>query len=313
MSNSPFSDSGAHSDATQLPLPDPQPIIAALFDGALAFEILKPEDLLKQHTPLKVLESIEDKERAADIVHACTGMLRAIILARYDVRRFAEDIDAGIRADPSIAKRFVDALGVDYFLQCMSHEQLYTVVMETGWMLPDRNGPATRGFAASLCNALLKCEAFGSRVVTLEHIFSAISIEGLMSDHVPHALRTRLFNAAYRGGRKYGSKHLAEFVFELNVDGKGADGVPLMELAEELPVEYLARPFAAYAKLIGLADAKVDRPSVLPPSDHPAVAPPPFPFPPALKIPRPDPPAGEIYGPKQLAADASGSGTEEPT
>lgn len=302
MSNSPFSDSGAHSDATQLPLPDSQPVFAALFDGALAFGILKPEDLLKKHTPLKVLESIEDKERVADIVHACTGMHRTIILARYDVRRFAEDIDAGIQADPAIAKLFIDALGVDYFLQCMQPAELYSVVMETAWMLRDE--PATRGFAASLCNTLMKHESFGGRVKTLDHIFSAITIEALMSDHVPHELRTRMFTAAYKGGRKYGSKHLAEYVFD-----KDVGGVLLIELAEHLPVEYLARPFAAYAQLIEIADAKVDRPSVLPPSDHPAMAPP---IPPVPKIPRP-PEFVMAHGAPSPPPSNGEAGSEDPT
>jgi hypothetical protein len=304
VSHSPHSDSGSHSEATPFPLPDPQPVFAALFDGALGFGILKPEDLLKKHTPLKVLESIEDKERVTDIVHACTGMLKSIILARYDIRRFAEDIDAGIKADPLIAKRFIDALGVDYFLQCMEPVELYNVVMETLWMTRDE--PATRGFAASLCNALMKHEAFGGRVKTLDHIFSAITIEALMSDHVPHGLRTRMFTATYKGARKYGSKHLAEYVFD-----KDVGGVVLIELAEHLPVEYLARPFAAYVDKLGITETQVDRPSVLPPSDHPAVAPPPMPLlPPTPKIPRPDPPPVPVYGPPR---STDGSGTEEPT
>lgn len=295
MSNSPFSESGGLGDAQHTPLPPPDLIFADAFNGGLAFKTLKPEELLKKKSVLKVLESIEDRKRVADIVHACTGMLRSIILARYDVRRFAEDIEAGIQADPAIASSFIETLGVDYFLKCMSYEELYAAFMESAWLLEDK--PAHRGYAASLCNSLIKYEAFGGRVRTLDHIFEAITIQALMSDDVPHELRTRLFNAAYRGARKYNSKHLAEYVFEMNVDGKGTNGVPLMELAEYLPVEYLARPFAAYADAVGVAQTRIDRPSELPPSDHPAMVLPvkPPPLPPSL-VPRPDPPAVE-YGP----------------
>lgn len=282
MSTTPHSDSGAFSDATQLPQDVAKAVFGELFNGALVYGILKSEDLLKRHTPLKVLESIEDRERVADIVHASIGTMRAIILARYDVRRFAEDIDAGIKADPSVAKCFIEALGVDYFLECMSLEELYGAVMETLWMTRDE--PMTRAYAASLCSALVKNNAFGSPAKTLEHIATAITDDVLMSDAVPHGLRTRLFSAMRRGSRKYPTKYLAEYLFE-----ETFNGVPLTELAEHLPVEPLARPFAAFVDSLGIIKTHVERPSELPPSDHPDMkllaAPPPVP--PAPKIPKP--------------------------
>ncbi len=210
MSNSPHSDSGARSEATQLPMPPPEPVFGDFFNGALVFGIVKPEMLLEIFPAGKVLESLDNQDRVIEIVHATIGTLPAIIKARYDVPRFAADIQAGVDADPAIAKRFLEAIGVDFFLAKMPLADLYGVVMGTGWMLEDK--PTHRGFAASLCLSLVKHEAFGSAVRTLDHIVKAIGLDTLMDDAVPREMRTRLLTAAYKGARKYGGQHLSEYM-----------------------------------------------------------------------------------------------------
>lgn len=275
MTHSPTSDSGARSEAAQLPLPPPEPVFADFFNAALVFRIITAEMLLELFPAKRVLASIESRDRVVEIVHATIGTLPAIIRARYDVMRFAEDIQAGVEADPQIAKRFLETIGVDYFLAKMPLADLYQVVMSTGWMLEDK--PTHRGFAASLLLSLVKHEAFGTAVRTLDHITKAIGLETLMSDSVPHALRTRLLTAAYKGARRYGGQHLAEYLFDA-----AAGGVPFDELGEYLPVEPMARAFALYVDRLEIVKTAVERPSELPPLDHPAMAPPPFPA-----VPRP--------------------------
>ncbi len=269
--------SGTGSVSETRPLPPPEPVFQEFFDSALVFGVLKPPKLLDIYPVRRVLEELSEdsRERVADIVHACIGTMRSVILKRYNVERFADDIQAGIEEDPDVAKRFVDSIGVDFFMAKMPLADLYRLVMGTGWMLEDT--PQHRGFAASMCRSLVNHKAFGSLVRTLEHIFVAIGTDALMSDAMPQSLRKRLMDAAHRGVKKYKGHYISEYIFDKD------DGVPFEEMAAHLPVEPLARPFAAFVNLLDLAETGIDRPSELPPSEHPAMQA----QPPSFAIPRP--------------------------
>lgn len=321
FSSSGLSGSGLHHDSGSHELPDPKLVFSDFFNGLLVFNVVKPEIYLERFTPSRVLEALKaDRERVADIVSNTTGMRRSIVLSRYDLARYAEDIEAGMKEEPEIAKIFLDQIGVDFFLEHMPLQEHYEIGMGAGWMLKD--SPRHRGLAASLCNSLAKHNAFGSPVRTLEYIKSAISIDTLMSDAMPHVLKTRIVEAMCRGAKKYGGKHLAEYMFD-----KAFGGVSFVEMAEHLPVEPLARPFAAYVDMLKLVETQIERPSELPPSDHPAVQiegaaspdrplvpkPPPFVPPlPALTDGAPPP----VYGPKPPNTEevpASPETDEEPS
>src|SRR6185369_3809338 len=104
-----------------------------------------------------------------------------------------------------------------------------------------------RGFAAQLCDILLKNEAFGSRLETLHAIEKAIGFDVLFSDKTPEALRIRMINAVNKGCRKFGGNYICEYLFEEQLGG-----VPFMELAKHLPLDVMGHPFAVYISRTGI-------------------------------------------------------------
>jgi hypothetical protein len=267
LSPSELSGSAGHNELDEVPIPPPGPVLDDFYIGAVGFGVLKPVRLLDSYPIGRVFETMVSeapdeaagKNEVARIVQMCIGTHASVVKARFDILRYAEDIEAAIAEDPGIAKRFIDELGFDFFRKHIPHDVLYCAVMETLWTEDDT--PEHRGFGTSLCRSVVKNQAFGGLIRTLEHVYSAIGgAEFLMSNSVPPDLRTRLFKAVHRGGRKFGSNHIVEYMFD-----KAMGGVPIEELGEHVPVARLAQVFLAFAKIHNLADAQVDLPTNMPP------------------------------------------------
>jgi len=258
-----------------------------LFEAALAFNILQPSAAMEAFPPMRVFDAMkEEPERVADIVHSLIGTKRSIVLARFDPERYAEDINAGIKADPDLAKLFIDIVGMDFFQKAMGPEEIYTVVMEH--YLGTKDTPAARGFAAQCIDILVKHSAFGSEVQTLHAIEKAIGLDVLFSDKTPEALRIRMIKAINKGCRAIKTEYICEYMFEPQMGG-----VTFLELAQHLPLQVIGTPFAVYIDRTGLMKTTLSAESVYPPAseDHRTSAfsvprppgvppPPPFPLPP---------------------------------
>lgn len=231
-----------------------------LFEAALAFNILQPIAVMEIFPPIRVFDAMKDEpERVADIVHKLIGTKRSVVLARFDPQRYAEDIEAGIKDDPTLAKIFIDTVGMDFFQKAMGPKEIYTVVI--GNYLGMKDVPAARGFAAQCIDILVKHSAFGSEVQTLHAIEKAIGLDVLFGDKTPEALRIRMIKAINKGCRSIKTEYICEYMFESQMGG-----VSFLELAQHLPLDVIGTPFAVYIDRTGLMKTDVAMESVLPPA-----------------------------------------------
>lgn len=294
------SGSGSSSSAVvNMPLEVKREIFDDLFDAALSFDIVKYTALVEEHPPSMVFEKLkDDKERVASIVNKMIGTDPTVVLKRYNPQRYAEDVSAYIEGDAALARKFIEAVGIDFFQKLLTPLDIYNIVFTVALIMKD--SPPLRGFSAQSSLILVKHRAFGyegdipSDIPTLHAIEKAISFEVLFGDDVPTPLKIRMAKAINKGCRAYpkSSEYICQYMFEPQLGG-----VSLTELALEtkIPIHVLGNPFAVYIDRTGLLKTGANKDSELPPVLAPATddgrtsafsvprppaAPPPIPLPP---------------------------------
>ncbi len=249
------------------PMPDPKPVFFRFLSRALELGIVDPLALTRKIPPERALGSMkEDAANRARIVHACTGMEERFTLPLPSGSQ-AMLVDEAIKVAPEeIAKKFVDAVGIPYYIEHIPLLDIFNVVMENGWMVESSKNPNNQQFAADI-NKILVEEAVwnGSKIRTYEQILKAISLEHLFGDAVPNLLKIRMIkkiqemgHMSIQGNRLY----LGEMLF---------DAASFDELSAVLQPAIMGEPFALYAQTLGLIDKTGPKASLPPPAGDPEI------------------------------------------
>lgn len=254
--------SSSGSTLIKAPLPQDEKMVAVFrdfFEAALAFDVLKYSVLLERYPAIRVFGMMKEKERVAEIVHKMTGIHLKLVLKRFDILRYADDVSAMIEDDPELSKMFVSTVGLEFFQDVMTPLDIYNAIMGTAWMMQPT--PTHRGFAAQSCEILVRHNAFGTNLETLHAIEKAISLDVLFSDKTPEELRLKMIRAINKGCRNYGGHYICEYMFDPAIGG-----VSFMDLAKHLPLDVMGSAFAVYINRLGILDTKAEAESVLPPA-----------------------------------------------
>ncbi|KAA0206771.1 hypothetical protein EDM68_01560 [Candidatus Uhrbacteria bacterium] len=227
--------------------PDPKPIFTWMLEWLLEFKILTYLTFVKTITPRQVFEQIkDDAERRSRIYEACTGMAAKFAM-RFDVDRQINDIDMAIETDETVARNFVDAVGVSSYVELFPLRIVLGAVTTEGWSTVDR--PEHRQIAVRALFALIERDAFGPEP-TPQRVLDALTIDALFGDDVPAKLRVHMAKAIDAGTRDPNHRrNVGEILF-----GAPKPAVSFEALAEYLDVTVLSAPFLAYTDVLGLVD-----------------------------------------------------------
>lgn len=293
-SPSPYDLSSSSSVVSSLPFPPPGPLFALLLTIAFELGILTPDMLRKKLSPKDVLvATLRDKARAVGVylrVMLLEGPFAEKFAAQLDLERMIADLSLAASIDTEAAERLNREIVVDvaFFIEHMPLGDIYGALVVN---LLKEDSSANRACAVRLLEILVEYQAFGNKHETMRHIMKSIGFLVLVGDKVPVALRARMLNAVYQGGKRYRNepRPMYALIFDNSVE---VGGVTFSELAEHLPVTTLVRPFGAYVDKLGLVKTDVERPSELPPPGvltELGVSPPiPVPRTPRLPVPIPD-------------------------
>lgn len=259
---SPAADASIHASIADLgPMPDAKPIFFRFLSRALELGIVDPLALTRKIPPTRVFESMDaDAANRARIVHACTGMEERFTMPLpFGSQGMLVDEAIKVAAE-EVAKKFVDAVGIPYYIEHIPLLDIFEVVMGNGWMVESSKNPNNRQFAADINRILVEEAAWnGSKIRTYEQILKAISLEHLFGDTVPNLLKIRMIkkiqavgHMSIQGNRLY----LGEMLF---------DAAPFDELSEVLTPAIMGEPFALYAQTLGLIDKTGPKASLPPP------------------------------------------------